>query len=521
MTESIGSSGRAVLYSRASSADHGKPWSSLAGQLDMCREFATEKGWSVVGEFSEDERGVSGAEWLPEQMERVLNLAEMGAFDVLVCRQMDRLARSLAKQLYIERELERAGVVVAYVLEEFAETPEGVLQKLVKGAVAEYERLEIARRMARGRRQKVAAGMVMMHGAIPLGYREADGVLTIDDEEAEVVRQIFDWYADDGHGRVRIARMLSERGVQTWSVRRKGAAATHWSPSVVGAILLNETYTGRWTYAGGGTVEVPAIIDRGQFDRATRARRRHSDWSKRRTKCKYLLRRLVRCQECGRKMAASSKPMQGGPPLLYYRCASAARPRYVSPSERCNTLAFRADRVDPAAWAWVVRFLTEPEVLDTMAEAEQDQPQRERLEKQLDHLEAVIARKAEKRGRLVDLYLDQGWSKGELDGRRERLDAEVLEHETERVVVVRQLERSASDEWDRLAALRSELAGQLQDAEDSFEARRSIVLDLDLGVRLWWEDGAMLAEMRLPGGLSVEIPIPGKRFQRAAKAAPE
>ncbi len=187
MTEST-VNGRCVLYARVSSDDRGKPWSSLAGQLDMCREFAAEKGWKVVAEFSEDERGVSGAEWLPEQIERILGLAEMGAFDVLVVRQMDRLARSLAKQLYIERELERAGVTVAYVLEEFAETPEGVLQKLVKGAVAEYERLEIARRMARGRRQKVAAGLVMMHGKIPLGYRESEGVLTIDDEEAAVVR---------------------------------------------------------------------------------------------------------------------------------------------------------------------------------------------------------------------------------------------------------------------------------------------------------------------------------------------
>ena len=52
---------RAILYARVSSDDTGKDGRNLAGQLDMCREYAERQGWQVVAELAEDERGVSGA----------------------------------------------------------------------------------------------------------------------------------------------------------------------------------------------------------------------------------------------------------------------------------------------------------------------------------------------------------------------------------------------------------------------------------------------------------------------------
>ncbi len=297
--------------------------------------------------------------------------------------------------------------------------------------------------------------------------------------------------------------MLTEAGVETWSKRRGVGTRTVWNVSTIARIIGNQTYVGRWTYGGGGVVDVPAIITPEQFELVAAVRRRNSDMSPRRTKREYLVRRIARCDACGSKCRASSRMSKAGSVCLYYRC-SAASSRHRSVVS-CKAPAFRADTADPAAWAWVARFLSEPEVLAAMVEAAQDQPQRERLGKELEHLEAVIARKADRRGRLVDLYLDQRWSKAELDQRRERLDAELLERETEKVALLQQLEQSASDEWDQLAGLRSELVDGLRAAEGSFEKRRELVLALGLEVGLWWEDGAMLAEMRLPGGLREQV----------------
>ena len=61
---------RAILYARVSSDDTGKDGRNLAGQLDMCREYAERQGWQVVAELAEDERGVSGARMDAPQLNR-------------------------------------------------------------------------------------------------------------------------------------------------------------------------------------------------------------------------------------------------------------------------------------------------------------------------------------------------------------------------------------------------------------------------------------------------------------------
>ena len=146
---------RAVLYARVSSDDRGKDGRNLAGQLDMCREYAHEHGWHVVADLAEDDRGASGASFDLPQLDRVREMAHDGGFDVLVVREIDRLSRSLAKQLIVEEELKRNGVEIAYVLADYDDTPEGRLMKHVRATVAEYEREKIKERMVRGRRLKV------------------------------------------------------------------------------------------------------------------------------------------------------------------------------------------------------------------------------------------------------------------------------------------------------------------------------------------------------------------------------
>jgi len=133
------------------------------------------KGWQVVAELADD--GVSGAAWDAPALNEALELAAGGAFDVLVCRELDRLARGLAKQLVLEGEFARSGVQISYVLGDYADTPEGALMKNIRGVINEYERLKIGERMTRGKRRKVREGNVVTNGHPPFGYRqEVDGV---------------------------------------------------------------------------------------------------------------------------------------------------------------------------------------------------------------------------------------------------------------------------------------------------------------------------------------------------------
>ena len=126
-------------------------------------------------------------------------MAHAGELDVLVVREVDRLSRSLAKQLIVEEELKRCDVQIDYVLGDYPDTPEGRLNKHIRATIAEYEREKINERMKRGRLLKVKAGSTMFNGNPPYGYREVqddDGnwELVIVPEQGQIVELIFTWY---------------------------------------------------------------------------------------------------------------------------------------------------------------------------------------------------------------------------------------------------------------------------------------------------------------------------------------
>ena len=220
---------RAVLYARVSRDDRANEGRNLHSQLDMCRKYALAQGWTVIAELAEDERGASGA--LPNlpRLNELLELAQRGEFDVLVVRELDRLSRSLPKQLWIEDLLSKSGVQIEYVLGDYPDTPEGRFMKNVRAAVAELERLKTYERSERGKLHAVRAGSTLVCGRPPYGYdvikHKGKYQLRIREDEAQVVRLVFDWYANGDEGGQtlslnKIAQRLTEMRIPTYADSR-------------------------------------------------------------------------------------------------------------------------------------------------------------------------------------------------------------------------------------------------------------------------------------------------------------
>jgi site-specific DNA recombinase len=162
---------RAIVYARTSRDDRNNDDRNLAGQLAMGREYCLKNGYSILAELAEDDRGASGAAINLPQLSKVRELARAGSFDVLVVRELDRLSRSLGKQLTVEEELNHNGVVVEYVLYDYPDTLEGSLMKNVRASIAEYEKGKITERMNRGKSLTVNGGYVVISTGAPYGYR--------------------------------------------------------------------------------------------------------------------------------------------------------------------------------------------------------------------------------------------------------------------------------------------------------------------------------------------------------------
>ena len=497
---------RAVLYARVSGDDRGKEGRNLAGQLEMCRNYAQEHGYQVVAELSEDDRGASGFEIDLPKLNRVREMARANELDVLIVRELDRLSRNLAKQLIVEQELQGDGVKVEYVLYDFPDTPEGRLNKHVRAMLAEYEREKITERTTRAKRRKVETGHVMVHSRAPYGYRleEMDGKQTLMpyEPEAQIIRLIFQWYTDDEPMSLSaIIQKLNGMGIPT----RMGGK--RWRKSTVWGILRSETYAGIWYYGkkttGGQAyhdrehwiaVEVPAIIPRELWEKAQGRLEENKRNAKRNTKYEYLLRYRVTCGECRYAMSCVST-IQRGKLYLYYRCPCAQSGTgvrdYVG---KCSqSKHFRADHVDAVVWDWVKSFLTNPVVLIEGLKAQQVRQEIDNapLRNRLAVVDTLLADNQQKMERLLDLYLVDGFPKEVLIERREHLLTAIEALKRERTVLAAQLDAQviSDKQLQTIEELAREVVGGLTVADADFVAQRRLIEELDVRATLAVESG--------------------------------
>jgi len=451
-------------------------------------------------------------------------MAANDEFDILVVREIDRLARSLAKQLIIEEELKRSGVEIAYVLGEYPDTPEGNLNKNIKAVIAEYEAMKINERTTRAIRNIVKSGSVMVHGNPPYGYKvgERDGkrILVVDEEQAEIVNLIFEWYTDPEQpiSMKEMARRLTEMGVM---VPGTHSTSRRWQRSTLSRILGRETYVGTWHYgkrADGKhnpedyliAVDVPPIVSRQTWERAQDRRQANRENAKRSTKYQYLLRRRVRCGDCRAKMTSLSKKRPNRV-YLYYLCQT--RKVGYHCESRCH---FRADVVDAVVWSKIKSWLLDREQLLRALRARQTEEE-QRLapaKKQLGVIEDLLCKNREQLARLLDLYLGGEFPKEMLLDRRKRIEETIASLEEEQKGLTAKLQQRAltDEQVESIEDFLAKVARAFEKADESFETRRRVVEMLDVQVELESVDDAYRIYIECHAGeesVSVASSTPG------------
>lgn len=348
-------------------------------------------------------------------------MAKNNFFDVLVVREIDRLSRSLAKQLIIEEELKRNGIRIEYVLGDYSDTPEGILNKNIKAVIAEYERLKISERMIRGRRLKVRSGSVISHGNAPFGYKidSSDGaeILVIDESAARVIRMIFDLYTSGENDSSPlsingITRKLTTLNIPTPSdvnkyPGKKKKPWGQWSSATVNKIIRNKTYVGEWLYGKSGhypkngrwerkpddnllAVEVPPIIQEDVWHIAQERLAKNREKSKRNLKYDYLLSKRVTCGLCGHKISGIGKRSRGRL-YQYYRCLGSMKSLQMASD--CTAPHFRSNVVDRLVWSWVKDLLINPDRLEDGYKAfvRKSEIENEPIKERMNLIEYLIA----------------------------------------------------------------------------------------------------------------------------------
>ncbi|MBQ0820714.1 recombinase family protein [Microvirga sp. HBU67558] len=233
---------KAVGYVRVSSEEQAASGFGLATQEAAIRAFAASQGYELLEVVTD--AGVSGATRPAERdgFRRIVDLAEEGAFSVLLVWKFDRLARQIVYAVTAANDLqERHGVQLRSVTEPIdTATPMGRTVFAILAGMAEQERQVITERTFLGRREKASRGG-FAGGSAPLGYRkDRQGGLVEDQEASGTVRRIFAMKAE-GATLQAIANCFNSEGIPT-------ARGGKWWPATVRYILDNPKYRGQVEY---------------------------------------------------------------------------------------------------------------------------------------------------------------------------------------------------------------------------------------------------------------------------------
>jgi site-specific DNA recombinase len=400
-----------AIYVRVSTEEQATKGYSVQGQIEACIKKA---GTSDVLQYVDEG-------WTGEIIERpgLIRLREdikKGIVDELICYDPDRLSRKLMNQLILDDEFKRQGVKILFVNGEYAETSEGHLFFSMRGAFSEFEKAKIKERTSGGRRTKAKNGKVVKNNHL-YGYNfdKEKSMYVVNEEEAKVVKMIFDYYTDPKfgfQGMNGIAKHLTDLDIPR---KRNGKV---WHRNVIRQILTNQSYTGtyiqnRWNTEGGYVakqrgdkfvqgvrdeeewivINIPPIIDEVQFKRAQdlmqHGRRRSSGHYSH----DYLLSGLVRCGQCGRSMTGK-RTLSHGKDFYIYTCKK-NNPGYTGTCSR----QMSENKLNKAVWDNVYEIIKNPDLVDVMEKGNGN----DHLVKELDMINAELEKNKKGRQRLVKL----------------------------------------------------------------------------------------------------------------------
>ena len=177
--------------------------------------------------------------------------------EAIVVAKSDRVARDIELYYYYKHMMRRKNIQLISVSEDFgAMSAFSSILETFTALMAEQERHLIASRMSGGRAVKSAKGGYA-GGKAPMGYKVQDGQLVINEDEAKVVRFIFE-QKRNGASMRSVVGMLNDNGYKT----RNGK---EFVISTVQSIWNNErTYRGEYKYGDGDWVKgqhEPILVD--------------------------------------------------------------------------------------------------------------------------------------------------------------------------------------------------------------------------------------------------------------------
>ena len=163
--------------------------------------------------------------------------AKNGKFDLILTKEISRFSRSTLDSIQYTQELLASGVGV-YFLNDNINTilPDSELRLTIMASVAQDEVRKLSERVSFGMKRSIDNGNVLGCSNI-YGYEKDNGKLVINEKEAEMIKIIYDRYANTNDGLSKISKYLYELNYKTKTGKRLDT-------TIITRIIENPKYKG-------------------------------------------------------------------------------------------------------------------------------------------------------------------------------------------------------------------------------------------------------------------------------------
>ena len=289
-------------------------------QLRVLKEYARKNDIILTKKHIYIDEGISGrkAEKRPEFMQMIATAkSKPKPFDVILVHKFDRFARSREDSVVYKSLLKKeADIKVVSITESIEDDKFAVILEAMLEAMAEYYSLNLAEEVKKGMTEKALQGGYQT--IAPFGYKMIDKKLETEPKESEIVKFIFNQFADKQMGLRALANHINDLGFKT----KRGNL---FENRTVEYILNNPVYMGnvRWTPTGKTRRNYnnpDSIITKGQHEPIINLelwekvqevlriqKETYRKYEKPNAQLKTWLKGLVRCESCENTLVLSNK----------------------------------------------------------------------------------------------------------------------------------------------------------------------------------------------------------------------
>ena len=467
---------RVAAYCRVST-DSEDQLNSYKSQVQYYTSLIKKKSdWIFAGIYADE--AITGTQVTKrEDFQRLINDCVNGEIDMVITKSISRFARNTLDTLKYVRLLKEQNIAVFFEDEKINTlTMDGELLLVVLSSVAQQEVENISANVKKGLKMKMQRGeLVGFQGCLGYDYNKEDKSITINEEEAEIVRYIFNRYIEGAGGMV-ISRELRNLGYKT---KRGG---TSWPETTIIGIIKNEKYKGDILMGKTFTVDPISkrrldnfgeedrfyirdhhepIISEEVFEKAqeilqrrSKARSLREDGKREKFSRQYAFSCLLECGFCGSTLSRRSWHSGTQYNKIIWQCVTSTK----KGKKFCPDSKGIAESTIEQAFIESYRLLcaNDKDVLDEFLKRTEETLCDSNAAKQLVKVERELQSIEMKRSKLVDMRLDEEIDKNTYDAKSAELATKAAQLEAERQSL-QETEKTEKDVKRRITVFRKTL----------------------------------------------------------------